>query len=79
MPAVIAVLLLIVGGIFIKDMAILIIGFNLIFSYRDFIELGISENIVMTSVIFGTLFIIGGIMMLAKSRTEDYINLLFEL
>jgi len=79
LPILIAVLLFIIGGIFVRDIAVLIIGFNLIFSYRDLIDMKVSENLIMASVVVGVILVTMGIMMLAKSRTEDYINMVFEL
>jgi hypothetical protein len=71
-PFLISLFLLIVGGKFIKDISLLIIGFNLIASNKDLLDLGFSENLVMASIIAGILFLIFGIVMLARSRTEEY-------
>lgn len=71
LPFIIAVFLLILGGKFIKDISLLIISFNLLASNRDFLELGLSGNIVMLSLILGVLFLIAGIVLLVKSRLEE--------
>lgn len=73
LPFLIAIPLFIIGGKFIKDISLLIAGFNLVSSNRDFVELGVSDNLIVVSIIFGVLFLIIGIIMLAKSRTEEYV------
>jgi hypothetical protein len=78
-PFLIAILLLIVGGKFIRDIALLMIGFNLIFNYKDLLDLGLTDNLVMTSTIFGVIFLIIGITILARSTTEQYIHGIFEV
>ncbi|MFA5857118.1 MAG: hypothetical protein WC867_07175 [Candidatus Pacearchaeota archaeon] len=79
LPFLIGFILFIVGGLVIRDISLLIIGFNLIVSTKDFIELGLTENIILISIIAGVLFLITGIVMLAKSRTEDYMHIVFDL
>jgi len=69
LPLVIAVFLFIVGGKFAKDIALLIVGFDLIASFNgDFFEIGLSGNIVLTTLIAGVLCLIAGIFMLIRSR-----------
>ncbi len=68
LPIIIAVFLFIVGGRFIRDIALLIAGFDLIASNGDFFEIGLSGNIVMAALIAGILCLIAGILMLIKSR-----------
>ncbi|MEM0465070.1 MAG: hypothetical protein QXW97_00010 [Candidatus Pacearchaeota archaeon] len=69
-PFLIAGILYLVGGLFIRDISILIIGFNLIASYKDLRDLEISDNMILMVVIFGILFLFLGILLLAKSRVE---------
>ncbi len=71
LPFAVAVLLFVVGGKFIKDIALLILGFDLISANRDFFEIGLSGNIVMATLIAGVLCLIAGIVMLIKSRLEE--------
>ncbi|MBR9704690.1 hypothetical protein GOV12_04710 [Candidatus Pacearchaeota archaeon] len=71
-PIVLAILLFGIGGIFIRDISILIFGFNLIASFRDFRELGLSDNIVVMLLIGGVILLFIGIVLLAKSRVEEY-------
>src|SRR4030042_277692 len=68
LPFIIAVFLFIIGGRFIKDIALLIAGFDLIASNKDFFDIGLSGNIVMAALIAGVLCLIAGIFMLIKSR-----------
>ncbi len=76
-PLLIAVSLFIIGGKFLKDIALLIAGFGLIASNKDFMELGLSVNLVGASIILGLLFLIFGIVLLAKSRIEEHIYIGF--
>jgi len=71
LPFIIALILFIVGGRFLKDMALLVAGFNFLISKRDFLDLGISENLILGSIIIGVLFLILGVVLLARSRTEE--------
>lgn len=70
-PFLVAIALFIIGGKFIKEMSSIIIGFNFIASYKDFINLGFSENIGISATILGVIFLIIGIIYLAKSKTEE--------
>jgi hypothetical protein len=72
LPFFVAFLLFISGGKFIKEIAILMTGFNLLASYKDLSDLGLSDNIILTSIILGILTLILGIALLAKSKTEEY-------
>jgi hypothetical protein len=70
LPLVIAGFLFILGGKLIKDISLLMIGFNLIAANKDLLDIGLSENIVTLSLTAGVLFLIGGISLLVKSRVE---------
>jgi len=72
LPFAVALVLFIIGGRFIKDISLLITGFNLIGSGKDLAELGVSDNLILVSMIFGILILVLGIIMLSRSRTEDY-------
>lgn len=76
-PILVALLLFFGGGAFIRKLAFMIIGFNILISYQDFIDLGLSQNISLFFSIIGAVTIILTIAFLAKSRTneEEFINL----
>ena len=71
LPLLVAMVLFILGGKFIKEISLLMIGFNLLASYGDFLDLGVSDNLILFFVISGLIFLIIGIILLAKSRTEE--------
>jgi hypothetical protein len=76
-PIIIALLLFFGGGTFMKEISLLIIGFNILISYKDFMDLGFSQNISTFFSIFGGIVILLAIGILAKSRTteEEFIHL----
>ncbi|HJX50599.1 MAG TPA: hypothetical protein VJ438_04000 [Candidatus Nanoarchaeia archaeon] len=76
-PIIVALLFFFGGGTFMKEISLLIIGFDILISYRDFIDLGFSQNISTFFSIFGGVIIILAIGILAKSRTteEEFIHL----
>jgi hypothetical protein len=69
-PFLAVLLLFFGGGEIVKEIALMIAGFNLTLAYRDFIDLGISVNLAIFSLIFGYLLVIIGIAFLSKSRIE---------
>lgn len=77
LPLLVAFLFLFGGGTFMKEISLLIMGFNTLISYRDFIDLGFSQIISTFFSIFGALILILAIGVLAKSRTleEEFIHL----
>lgn len=77
-PFILAIFLFSLGGSFLKDISLEIIGFNFIISYHDFLELGLTDNLIMGAMILGIIFVVMGIMYLAKSITEDYTHLIFQ-
>lgn len=70
-PVLLAVVLFTIGERFIRGVSLLIIGFNLIASNKDFSDLGISDNFVVLSLFIGAIFLIMGIIMFAKSRVNN--------
>lgn len=70
-PIAIALLLFIFGGTFMKPVSFLIIGFNLLASYKDFQGVGISNNIVIASSIIGVIFLFSGLVLLVKLRIKN--------
>ncbi len=77
LPFFIGICLFIIGGRFLRDIALLVVGFNLLVSSMDFVKLGFSENLIMAGSLFGVLCLIIGVVMLVKSRTEEYVHSIF--
>jgi len=77
LPFILGILLFIIGGVFLKDIALLFVGFNLIISSDDIFKLGFSENLVIASTLLGSLCLIIGLAMLIKSKTEEYVESIF--
>ena len=73
LPVLIGLILILVSGRFLKEIGLLMIGFNLIVSSQDFTAIGLSQNISIFIVFLGIAFAVAGIVILAKSRTEDYL------
>jgi len=76
LPIIISLLLFFGGGTFMKEISLLIIGFDILVSYKDFLDLGFSQNISTFFSIFGGVIILLAIGILAKSRTteEEFIH-----
>lgn len=72
-PILIGIILFFIGGKFLKEIGLLMIGFNLLVSSKDFSDLGISNNLAVLFIIFGIFLVVGGIILLAKSKTEESI------
>jgi len=70
LPFIVAVFLFFSGGEFIKELALQIIGFNLIISYLDLISLNLSEAIATTILITGIALTTFSLALLVKSRVE---------
>ena len=73
LPIMLSLLLLIVGGGFIKSLSLIIAGFDILSAYKDLYELGLSDNVVFASTIIGFILLLGGIYLLAKSRMQENI------
>ena len=73
LPLLLGGILIFVGGRFLKEIGMLMIGFDFIVSSQDLLEIGLSQNIALFVVITGILIGVTGIILLAKSKTEDYI------
>ncbi len=76
-PVIVALLFFFGGGKFMKETSFLIIGFDILIAYKDFIELGLSSIVSTIFSIFGAIVVILAILALAKSRTteENFISL----
>lgn len=73
LPVIIALALLVFGGKFTKEAGILMIGFDFLASYKDFLELGVSMSLVVASVVIGMIFLFLGIILISKNRMENAI------
>jgi len=71
LPLAIAILLYFAGGTFIKEVALLIIGFNFLISYQDVLDMGFSKSLAIFLSIIGIILILVAIGLLAKSRTNE--------
>lgn len=71
-PLIVAVLLLFIGGRYMRPISFLVAGFNLLAGYRDFQEVGFSQNIILGISMIGLIFLFFGVVFLAKSRMQDY-------
>jgi len=71
LPFLVAIPLMFVGGKFIKELALEIIGFDLIISYLDIQALGFSPAIATFTMVSGIAISALSLALLAKSRTED--------
>lgn len=71
-PILIAVLLLFVGGRYMRPISFLIIGFNLLAGYRDFNEIGLSSNLILGISIVSFVFLFFGVVLLARARMIDH-------
>ncbi len=74
-PFIFAVILFFSGARFMRDISILIAGFNLLSISRDFSELGFSKNLILISIFFGILILLLGVIILSKSKVEGDIYL----
>jgi len=77
LPILLALLLFLGGGTFMKEISLLILGFDLLVSYKDFMDLGFSTVLSTFFSIFGGIIILLAVGILAKSRTteEEFIHL----
>lgn len=71
LPLFIAILFFFAGGTFIKEVGMLILGFDFMISYKDFLDLGLSSNIGIFFSVIGAIFVLVAIALLAKSRTTE--------
>jgi hypothetical protein len=70
-PIILGAVLFFIGGRFIKSISLLMIGFNLVASYKDLQDIGVSTNLTLVSTIVGIFFLLLGVILLAKSRVEE--------
>lgn len=72
LPIIISILLLVIGGTFLKEIALLMMGFNFIIANKDLLDLGMSYNLVVFLFVGGAILAIAGLIALAKSRAEGF-------
>lgn len=70
LPLGVAALLFFVGGVFMREIAFLVVGFNLLASHHDLLSLGVSEGLSLAVVFLGAISFFSGIVGLILSRTE---------
>lgn len=70
-PLVLGLVLLFIGESFLRYMALLIIGFNLLASTKDLQEIGIGQSTIFTSLLGGLTFVFFGIVLLAMLRADS--------
>lgn len=70
-PILIALIFFFVGGKFITEMGLLVMGFNLIISYNDFLDLGLSSTVGLFLRLFGISIILSAVGLLASSRVDE--------
>lgn len=73
LPLLLSLALIAIGGKFMKEIGLLLAGFNFVISYPDFIDMGLSGNFSVFFIIIGIILVVAGVVLLAKSRAEDYI------
>jgi len=71
LPLAIAILFFFAGGTFIKELGLLIVGFNFIISYKDILDLGLTKNIGIFFSVLGGVLVLVSIALLARSRTTE--------
>lgn len=71
LPLLIAIILFLLGGKFVKEVGLMMIGFNLVSISRDLRDLNLSLIFSIISSFVGAIFLIWGVMKLSRSRSED--------
>lgn len=66
-----SILLFLIGGSLLREISLLLMGFNLIASTRDFFALGLSEILVFCSLFAGLLFLFFGVIFLGKYSLSE--------
>lgn len=71
LPFLVGILLFFTGGVSIKEIALQIIGFNLIFSYLDIVALTLSKTVAIFAFLLGVALSMLSLVLLAKSRVTQ--------
>jgi hypothetical protein len=72
LPLLVAILLFIIGGRYIRPIALLVLGFDLMASYRDLGGVGLSENLVVVTTVLGITCLLLGVALLARARMQEH-------
>lgn len=75
LPILIALILFIIGGSFIRDISLLMLGFNFVAAYRDLHNTGMSGSLIISILVLGLIIIALSVILLARSRVEGSIFL----
>lgn len=73
LPLIVSILLLVIGKIFVRKLAFLMLGFSLLISYRDLQEMQLSSSIIITILLSGAAILIAAIVYLAKIDRDEVI------
>ena len=71
-PLAICLFIYIFGNRIIRDMSLLIIGFNLLASTKDFNEIGWSQNIILSATFFGFTLLILGVIFMSRAKFDEH-------
>ncbi|PIN89792.1 hypothetical protein COU60_02765 [Candidatus Pacearchaeota archaeon CG10_big_fil_rev_8_21_14_0_10_34_76] len=75
LPLFIALFFFFMGKIILRDIGTLIVGFNLIASYKDLIQLGVTPGLNLAVLILGMVILTMGIIFLGRSSVDELIFL----
>lgn len=78
LPIFIALLLILLGGPFMKEIGLLLLGFNILSISKDLVDLNVTQSVIFFISAFGAIILGYGIYLLAKSRIEEDIYLFSE-
>jgi len=73
LPLIIAILLFFLGGPLMREIGILMFGFNLVSVSRDLVDLGLHQSFIFIIMAFGIIILTYGIYLLTTSRMEEEI------
>ncbi len=74
LPIILAIILFFLGGHITRELSILIFGFNLLASYKDFLDLGLPMSLAVSSTIIGIIFLFFGVIYISKTRFDDALS-----
>lgn len=73
LPLLIAGMLFLLRGKFFREVALMVVGFNLASISRDLRAIFVSENFIVLALILGILFVVLGVFLIARSRIDNEI------
>lgn len=68
LPLIVAILLVLVKEEYMREIALLMVGFNLLLSYLDLRDLGFSSNITSSALALAIMLIVIGVILLVKAK-----------